>query len=134
MSEIKVNLNQASISELAALPGIGEALAAKIINFREEQQPFSEVAELAAVQGISEQKASELADYLFVQPGETEPAVATEEIQKEEKKLRQNQPPRKKPRPRKSPQPRPSHLTQSSYYQNCKPLPERAIFKKCRRC
>jgi len=66
MSDEKVNLNQADIPELAALPGIGVKLATKIIEYREERQPFSDVAELAAVPGISEQLVTDIGDRLTV--------------------------------------------------------------------
>jgi len=72
----KVELNQASPSELAELPGIGEKLAQKIVDYREENQPFSEIAGLAAVPGISDQMAGELGDYLTVRLPEVESTPA----------------------------------------------------------
>lgn len=50
----KLDLNQADKEQLAQLPGIGAARAAKIIEYRSTVHPFEEVIELAAVPGISE--------------------------------------------------------------------------------
>ena len=47
-----VNLNTASASELTALPGIGETLAARIVAWREEHGPFARVDQVMAVSGI----------------------------------------------------------------------------------
>lgn len=65
MSGEKVNINQADAAELAALPGIGEKLAAKIIEYR-EVHPFMAIADLAFVSGISEQMVSEITEFLTV--------------------------------------------------------------------
>ncbi|MFO7536758.1 MAG: helix-hairpin-helix domain-containing protein [Chloroflexota bacterium] len=54
MTEAKIDINQASEETLAALPGVGEAKARRIIEFRERNQPFEEVIELTAVKGITE--------------------------------------------------------------------------------
>ncbi len=48
----KVNVNVASADELATLPGIGEALAARIIAYRELHGPFARIEDLDAVTGI----------------------------------------------------------------------------------
>lgn len=48
----KLNLNQASAEELEALPGIGPALAARIVAYREEHGPFIAVDDLLRVSGI----------------------------------------------------------------------------------
>jgi competence protein ComEA len=47
-----VELNRASAEELAALPGIGPALARRIVEWRESHGPFRSAAELENVQGI----------------------------------------------------------------------------------
>jgi len=78
MSEEKVNLNQAGIDELAALPGIGEKLAAKIVEHRNDVGSFSEVSDLAAVPGISDQMVADLEDHLTVQAVKAEPATVSE--------------------------------------------------------
>lgn len=50
----KININLADAATLATLPGIGPAIAQRIIEYRETVHPFEEVIELAAVPGISE--------------------------------------------------------------------------------
>lgn len=47
-----VNINDATLSELVSLPGLGDVKAAKIIEFREKYGPFEEISELTYVPGI----------------------------------------------------------------------------------
>ena len=49
-----VNINTAGTEELMALPGIGPVLAARIVEHREENGPFTCPEELMAVRGIGE--------------------------------------------------------------------------------
>ncbi len=49
-----VNINTASAAELDTLPGIGPALAERIIAYRQEQGPFTDPAQLMEVKGIGE--------------------------------------------------------------------------------
>lgn len=51
-----LDLNTATAQELARLPGIGEALAARIIAYRAEAGPFERVEEIMEVSGIGEGK------------------------------------------------------------------------------
>ncbi len=47
-----LNINTATSTELEALPGIGPALAQRIIDFRQANGAFKNLAELDAVSGI----------------------------------------------------------------------------------
>jgi competence protein ComEA len=48
----RIDINLADAALLESLPGIGEALAQRIITYRETQGPFGSVEELLAVRGI----------------------------------------------------------------------------------
>ncbi|HML94252.1 MAG TPA: helix-hairpin-helix domain-containing protein [Thermodesulfobacteriota bacterium] len=53
---VPIGLNSAGPSDLAALPGIGEELAGRIISYREENGGFTSVSELIEVNGIGDKK------------------------------------------------------------------------------
>ena len=49
-----LNINTASVHELDTLPGIGEVLAERIVEYRQTHGPFASVDELDHVEGIGE--------------------------------------------------------------------------------
>ncbi|MGH2562370.1 MAG: helix-hairpin-helix domain-containing protein [Thermomicrobiales bacterium] len=67
-SSAVINLNQANAAELESLPGIGPALADRIIAYRGENGPFRSVGELDEVQGISARMVEELRPLVTVDP------------------------------------------------------------------
>lgn len=62
----KVNLNTASLAELDTLPGIGPALAQRIIDYRTAHGGFRSVDDLRRVEGIGDAKFAQLKDRVTV--------------------------------------------------------------------
>ena len=62
----KVNINIATKDILILLPGIGEAKAARIIQFREEYGRFTSVDDLIYIDGFSYTTIEELRPYITV--------------------------------------------------------------------
>ena len=61
-----LNLNTATVEQLGRLPGVGPALAKRIVDFREKKGGFKRIEELLAVPGISEKKWKAVREYLVL--------------------------------------------------------------------
>jgi competence protein ComEA len=61
-----LDLNSADAAELEAVPGIGPALAERIVDYRNTNGPFVSVDELGDVSGITPRLQDEIAAYLTV--------------------------------------------------------------------
>ena len=61
-----ININSASATELETLSGIGEVLAATIIEYREQNGPFASVDDLLDVSGIGPATLEEIRDQVTV--------------------------------------------------------------------
>lgn len=61
-----INLNTATLEELDKLPGIGEVLAQRIVDYREANGGFKSVGELQRVEGIGQKKFKEIKDKVTV--------------------------------------------------------------------
>jgi competence protein ComEA len=63
-----IDLNQASAVDLEELPGIGKALAARIVAYREQQGPFTAVDDLQKVSGIGDALFAKISPLVTVGP------------------------------------------------------------------
>ena len=59
-------LNRASANDLEGLPGVGPVLAERIVAYREQNGPFTEVEDLLQVGGIGEAKLASIRDLVRV--------------------------------------------------------------------
>jgi competence protein ComEA len=66
-----VNINTATATELEALPGIGPATAARIIEYRQKNGSFKKVEDLMNVRGIGEKTFLSLKPLLLITPPKT---------------------------------------------------------------
>jgi competence protein ComEA len=64
----QVNLNTATAAELAKLPGIGPAVAARIVEYRQKNGGFKKAEELMNVRGIGEKMFLKLKPLVTVTP------------------------------------------------------------------
>lgn len=74
----KVNLNTASLNELATIPLIDETIAERIMLFREENGYFTEIEELLKIDGLDESDLKSLSYALIIsKPKENKPVYST---------------------------------------------------------
>jgi competence protein ComEA len=71
-----VDVNAADWQEFTVLPGVGETLARRIVEFREEHGPFRDLRDLREVRGIGPRTLERLTPYLRPIPS----AEATAEV------------------------------------------------------
>jgi comEA protein len=61
-----ININTASAEELVQIPGVGQALAKRIIAFREKHGSFEKLEDLMKVRGIGEKNFKKMMDSITV--------------------------------------------------------------------
>lgn len=70
----RMNVNTVTLAQLDALPGIGKAMAERIIELRKTKGEFKALSELKEIKGVSPKKYTQLARVLTVAaPGAGEP-------------------------------------------------------------
>ncbi|MFW6348506.1 MAG: ComEA family DNA-binding protein [Cyclonatronaceae bacterium] len=62
----KININTATSAELEGLPGIGPAIAGRIIEHRNAHGPFQRIEDIKNVRGIAEGRFSNIKDLITV--------------------------------------------------------------------
>lgn len=62
----KININTATAEQLQLLPGIGEVLAKRIIDNREENGPFTSITDLGRVDGIGPERLAAILELITV--------------------------------------------------------------------
>jgi len=80
VEEGKVDLNTATAADLEALPGIGPTYARRIIEYRQQKGPFTDISQIKEVQGIGQTLYARINDRLTVGEEVSEP-VPTEEVE-----------------------------------------------------
>lgn len=71
-----VNLNTATAAQLESLPGIGAAMAQRIMEYRQQAGGFKKVEELMNVRGIGEASFLKLKSLITVTPPRSDRAAA----------------------------------------------------------
>lgn len=66
LPDMRLDLNAAALHDLRELPGVGPALAERIIAHRDEHGPFASIDELDAVPGVGEKTIERLRPLLIV--------------------------------------------------------------------
>ncbi len=61
-----ININTASLKQLDLLPGIGPVTAQKILDFRQANGPFSDIADIQQVSGIGPAKYDQMRELIVV--------------------------------------------------------------------
>ena len=62
----KLNLNKADKEALLALPGIGEKLAQRILDYRRENERFLDLEDLKKIKGVTEYRYQKLKELFFL--------------------------------------------------------------------
>ncbi len=74
--EAQVNLNTATLTQLETLPGVGPAMAQRIVEYRQKNGGFKKIEELMNVRGIGEASFLKLKALVNVSAPKTERAAA----------------------------------------------------------
>jgi competence protein ComEA len=64
--EGQININTATMAELEQLPGVGPAIAERIVTYRKDN-PFKQRNQIMRIKGIGEKTFAKIKDYLVVE-------------------------------------------------------------------
>ncbi|MBN1222918.1 MAG: helix-hairpin-helix domain-containing protein [Candidatus Aminicenantes bacterium] len=67
-AEKKIDINTATSAELQKLPRIGEKVAQRIIDYREQHGEFKKIEEIMKVKGIGEKVFKQIKDLIEAKP------------------------------------------------------------------
>ena len=70
MTEGKVNINKATESQIAMLPGLGPKLATEVVNYRTNNGNFKTAEDIKKVSGVGDKKFEKIKDFIILE-GET---------------------------------------------------------------
>lgn len=62
----KININTASLETLAVLPGITVKTAGSIVEYREQNGPFTHIEQLLLIEGLGKKRFNDIAKYITV--------------------------------------------------------------------
>lgn len=65
-SDVKIDINTASLTELQKLPRIGAKVAQRIIDYRKTHGRFNKIEEIMKVKGIGEKIFKKIKDFITV--------------------------------------------------------------------
>lgn len=66
-SRLPINLNTASLQNLAVIPGVGPGLAQDLVDFRNQEGPFKSLEEIKLIRGVSLSKFNQIKNFLTVE-------------------------------------------------------------------
>jgi len=60
----KLDVNSATVEQLVEIKGVGEVIAQRIVDYRQQHNGFTSLAELNEVKGIGDKKLEQMTPYL----------------------------------------------------------------------
>lgn len=66
LDNLKLDLNESALGELAQIPGIGKSIASEIVNYRKSFGGFTNLDEIEKIKGVGKKTAEKIRPYLVV--------------------------------------------------------------------